>query len=85
MAPSTAAVDTLVTSAGFDPVVQAGSGTTGALFGTFASAKFSLAQLTAGLSWNFFYASNSVTLSITGAATFTADFDHNGQAIRHPA
>ena len=74
-----ATVGTLVTTAGFDPLVQAGPGTAGTLTGTFANTDFSLAPLTAGLSWNVSYASNSVTLSITGAATFTADFDHNGQ------
>lgn len=74
------AVDAIVATAGFDPLVHAGPGTAGSLIGAFASTDFSLAPLTTGLSWNVAYANNSVVLSVTGTAvTFTADFDHNGQ------
>ena len=73
------AVDAVVAGAGFDPLVHSGGGTPGALLGPFASTDFSLAPLTPGLSWNVSYANNSVTLSVTGTATFTADFNQNGQ------
>jgi hypothetical protein len=73
------AVDAVVATAGFDPLTYAPAGTVGSLIGTFASTNFSLAPLTAGLTWNVAYANNSVVLSVTGTPTFTADFDHNGQ------
>jgi hypothetical protein len=74
-----AAVDTVVAGAGFDPLVHSEGGIAGSLIGQFASTDFSLAPLTPGLTWNVSYANNSVTLSVTGTATFTADFDDNGQ------
>jgi hypothetical protein len=73
------AVDAIVATAGFDPLVHAGPGTAGTLIGTFASPDFSLAPLTAGLSWDVSYASNSVTLSVTGTPAFTADFNNDGR------
>jgi hypothetical protein len=73
-----AAVDTIVAAAGFDPLVHDEPMATGTLIGTFAT-DFSLAPLTAGLNWNVSYASNSVTLSITGTPTFTADFNNDGK------
>ncbi|MBL9164844.1 MAG: PEP-CTERM sorting domain-containing protein [Planctomycetaceae bacterium] len=75
-----AAVDAVVATAGFDPLVHSvGGDFVGTLIGNFAATDFSLAPLSPGLSWNVSYANNSVTLSVTGTATFTADFDHNGQ------
>ena len=74
-----AAVDAVVATAGFDPLTHSEGGTPGALLGPFEATDFSLAPLTPGLSWNVSYANNSVTLSVTGTPTFTADFNHNGQ------
>jgi hypothetical protein len=54
-------------------------GTPGTLSGPFAGTDFTLAPLTPGLSWDVSYASNKVTLSVTGTASFAADFNHDGK------
>jgi len=73
------AIDAIVATGGFDPLTHSEPGFVGTLIGPFASVDYSLAPLTPGLSWNVSYASNSVTLSVTGTALFTADFNQNGQ------
>lgn len=79
LAASKTAIDSIVATGGFDPLTHNEPAFLGTLIGPFASVDYSLAPLTPGLSWNISYNNNAVTLSVTGTASFTADFDHNGQ------
>jgi hypothetical protein len=73
-----AAIDAQVAAGGF-PALTHFPGGAGTLNGTFLSTDFSMAPLTPGLSWDVSYANNKVTLSVTGAAQFAADFNHDGK------
>jgi T5SS/PEP-CTERM-associated repeat protein len=72
-------VNALVSAGGYPALVHETPLMTGTLQGTFASTDFSLAPLSAGLSWNVSYDNNSVVLSVTGAASFEADFNNDGR------
>lgn len=74
-----AAIDAQVAAGGYPALVHNPGLFAGTLMGPFASTDFSLAPLTPGLSWGVSYADNKVTLSVTGTASFTADFNHDGK------
>jgi hypothetical protein len=73
------AIDAQVAAGGYPALVHNPGLFAGTLTGPFASTDFSLAPLSPGLSWNVSYADNKVTLSVTGTASFTADFNHDGK------
>lgn len=74
-----AAVDAIVAAGGYPALTHEVAGPAGTLNGTFVT-DFSLAPLVSGLSWNVSYASNKVTLSITGTATGVPG-DYNGNNV----
>lgn len=76
---SKASIDAIVANGGFDPLTYSEPGFLGTLIGPFASVDYSLAPLTPGLSWNIAYNNNAVTLSVTGTASYAADFNHDGK------
>lgn len=73
------AIDNLVQAGGYLPLLHNPGAIVGTLQGTFANTNFTLAPLSPGLTWNVGYASNKVTLSVTGTASFEADFNDDGK------
>jgi len=73
------AIDALVNAGGYPALTHNAGASIGNLIGTFVSTDFSMAPLSPGLSWNVSYADNKVTLSVTGTAQFTADFNDDGK------
>jgi T5SS/PEP-CTERM-associated repeat protein len=72
------AIDAMLALQGQNPLVHAEPASFGSLIGEFKSTDL-LAPLTNGLSWNLAYANNSVVLSVTGTASYTADFNDDGK------
>jgi fibronectin-binding autotransporter adhesin len=73
-----AAIDAIVSGGGYPALTHVAPGTLGAVTGPFLSTDFSLASLTAGLSWNLAYTATEVVLSVTGTAVSNGDYDHDG-------
>ncbi len=78
LAAAKTAVDALVSGGGYPALTHAASGAAGSLLGNFLSTDLT-APLAPGLSWNVGYADDKVTLSVTGTALFTADFNEDGK------
>jgi len=73
------AIDAIVSAGGYPALTHEPGSTVGTLMGQFLSTDFSMAPLSPGLSWQVSYASNKVTLSVTGMAAFAADFNDDGR------
>jgi hypothetical protein len=76
-----AAVDAMVSAGGYPALSHATPAAIGNLVGTFASTDFSLAPLTAGLSWNVQYVGKQVLLKVTGVAVVGVPGDYNGNGV----
>jgi hypothetical protein len=73
------AIDALVSAGGYPMLTHVPGSSVGTLMGTFASTDFSMAPLTAGLSWGVDYVGNKVLLKVTGTAVgISGDYNNNG-------
>jgi hypothetical protein len=71
-------VDSIVSAGGYPALTHASPAALGSLIGTFASIDFSLASLTAGLSWDVSYDNDAVVLSILGSSPLPGDYNNDG-------
>jgi hypothetical protein len=74
-----AAVDAIVAAGGYPALTHNVGANVGTVMGTFASTDFTMAPLSAGLSWEVGYTATQVVLSVTGGPAFTADFNDDGK------
>ncbi|HEX2477288.1 MAG TPA: hypothetical protein VHK01_21205 [Lacipirellulaceae bacterium] len=71
--------DSLTTATGYDGLQHMDPALAGTLMGTFEAEDFSMAPLSAGLTWDVEYAGNSVILKVVGAAGIHGDYNADGK------
>lgn len=79
MSSEKAAIDAMVASMGQEALTHVTPPTFGTLNGEFLSTDFSLAPLSAGLTWKVDYVGNSVVLNVLSGPAYAADFNNDGR------
>jgi len=71
------AIDALVSAGGYPALAHVAGSSVGTLMGPFESEDFSLAPLSAGLSWDVEYVDDKVVLKVIGDAGIDGDYNNN--------
>jgi hypothetical protein len=71
--------DSLTTATGYDGLQHMDPALVGTLLGTFEAEDFSMAPLSAGLTWDVVYAGTSVILKVVGPAGIHGDYNADGK------